>query len=201
MHEDAHHHCLAAAESLGGDLVRAIRDCGPVGLPLQADLPFPDYLCRAIAGQQLSVAAARTIWGRVTESAGRKRLITHLAEAGPGDLRACGLSKAKAKSMAAIASAARAGALNPDLLAAMDHAERSARLTAIWGVGQWTVDMVSMFYFGDPDIWPDGDIAARKTLTALTSPRRKTARTAARFAPYRSYLALYMWHHRDAKPF
>ena len=57
-----------------------------------------------------------------------------------------------------------------------------------------------MFWFGEEDIWPDGDVAARKTLEKLTSARRKTHRTALRFAPYRSYLALYMWQWVDAKP-
>ncbi|MEM8810884.1 MAG: DNA-3-methyladenine glycosylase 2 family protein, partial [Cyanobacteria bacterium P01_G01_bin.38] len=78
--------------------------------------------------------------------------------------------------------------------------DRAQRLTAIWGVGQWTADMMSIFYFGDPDIWPDGDVTARTNLIQLTSARRKTTLTAARFAPHRSYLALYMWRHSDAAP-
>ena len=96
--------------------------------------------------------------------------------------------------MGAIAAAAQTQQLNQTVLNALDHSERSRQLTQIWGVGQWTADMMGIFYFGDPDIWPDGDTAARKHLERLTSRRRKTVRTAARFAPYRSYLALYMWH-------
>jgi DNA-3-methyladenine glycosylase II len=60
--------------------------------------------------------------------------------------------------------------------------------------------MVNLFYFGEEDIWPEGDVTARKTLISLTSKRRKTVRSAERFAPYRSYLALYMWRWVDARP-
>ena len=110
------------------------------------------------------------------------------------------MSAAKAKAIVAIADTHRGGGLDAEALRAMPSDERTAALTAIWGVGQWTADMMSMFYFGDEDIWPDGDVAARKTLQKLTSRRRKTTRTAERFAPHRSYLALYMWAHADAPP-
>ena len=102
--------------------------------------------------------------------------------------------------MRSIAKAARAGELDAAELSKVAHAVRAERLTAIWGVGQWTADMMGIFYFGDRDIWPDGDVTARKTLAKLTSRRRKTVRTAERFAPYRSYLALHMWRHADASP-
>lgn len=153
-----------------------------------------------MAGQQLSVKAASTIWGRVAESAGGRPLTQHLATATPESLRACGLSGAKTKAVQAIAELDIGGQLNAVDFAVLDHAERSKRLTSIWGVGQWTADMISIFCFRDPDIWPDGDGAASGALERLTSRRRKTTKTAERFAPYRSYLAIYMWRHLDAAP-
>jgi DNA-3-methyladenine glycosylase II len=70
----------------------------------------------------------------------------------------------------------------------------------IWGVGQWTADMLGIFYFGERDIWPDTDLAVWKTLQRLTSRRRKTTLTAAKFSPQRSLLAKYMWRIADASP-
>ncbi|MCW5725422.1 MAG: DNA-3-methyladenine glycosylase 2 family protein [Maricaulaceae bacterium] len=195
-----HDRFLQAAEPFGPALAAAIARAGPQTLISRADLPFAEYLCRAIAGQQLSVKAARSIWTRVENSAGGAPLIEHFRPERAEILRACGLSGAKTKAIIAIAAEARAGGLEAESLRGLDHAGRSARLTAIWGVGQWTADMMSMFYFGEADIWPDGDVAARKTLQKLTSARRKTALTARRFAPHRSYLALYMWAHADAPP-
>ena len=199
-HRDVHAHLLAAAEPLSADLHRVLARLGPLEFPRREGTPFPDYLCRAIAGQQISVKAARSIWARVEASAGAAPLLDHFVEANTETLRGCGLSGAKAKTVIAIAETHRTVGLDADELRALSVPERTARLTAMWGVGQWTADMMNMFYFGEPDIWPDGDVAARKTLERLTSKRRKTVRTAERFRPYRSWLALYMWAHVDAPP-
>lgn len=192
---------LDAAAPLGGQLHTAIKAIGPIPFSASQETPLAERLCRSVAGQQLSVKAARTIWDRVVASCEAQRnLIDHLASCAPEELRVCGLSGSKAKAMRAIAEAAKAGELHAHDLAPLHHTERAAHLTSIRGIGPWTADMINMFYFGDPDIWPDGDVAARKTLTRLTSARRKTVRTAERFAPYRSSLALYMWRYVDAPP-
>ena len=102
--------------------------------------------------------------------------------------------------MGAIATAAQSGRLDAEYIGQLSPGERSAILTDIWGIGQWTADMMSIFYFGEADIWPDGDLAVRKTRTMLTSSRRKTVLTAERFVPYRAYLALHMWRYVNAKP-
>ena len=196
----AHQHLLEVSRELG-ELYDVIDARGSIRMsrPLRRS-PFPFVLCRAVAGQQLSVRAAQTIWGRVLDRVGEEELVEYLGGRCTEALRACGLSGAKTKAMQAIAEAARAGELDAKSLEKVSHQERVERLTAIWGVGQWTADMMGIFYFGDRDIWPDGDVTARKTLQTLTSKRRKTLRTAERFAPYRSYLALHMWRHADAAP-
>lgn len=197
---EIHQRFVEVARSLSPALADAIAQTSPIHLTPNRSAPFPERLCRAIAGQQLSVKAALSIWTRVKTRAGSQPLVSYLLQASPEELRACGLSAAKAKSMKAVAQAAYEDQLDAQALDLLTHSDRTERLTAIWGVGQWTADMMGIFYFGDPDIWPDGDLAARKMLSDLTSPRRKTIRTAARFAPYRSYLALYMWHQVNAPP-
>ncbi|MEM9163571.1 MAG: DNA-3-methyladenine glycosylase 2 family protein [Cyanobacteria bacterium P01_F01_bin.4] len=200
MSKAIHTQFVEISKGLSPVLADAIANLGPMELTPRRDSPFPERLCRAISGQQLSVKAAASIWSRVVDSAADRSLVEHFAESEPEVLRACGLSAAKTKAMRAVALAARSGQLDAEELGRMTGCDRAKRLTAIWGVGQWTADMMSIFYFGDPDIWPDGDVTARKTLERLTSARRKTIRTAARFSPHRSYLALYMWRHSDAAP-
>ncbi|MDI5986758.1 DNA-3-methyladenine glycosylase 2 family protein [Halomonas sp. M4R5S39] len=200
MSEEIHRRFVEIAGGLSPVLVDALERGGPVAFRADASQPLAERLCRSVAGQQLSVKAARSIWSRVLTAAGSMPLTEFLVETNGEAIRACGLSAAKTRAMCAIAREARAGGLEAGELRDLDHAARSRRLTALWGVGQWTADMISIFYFGDEDVWPDGDVAARKTLSRLTSPRRKTVRTAARFAPYRSRLALYMWRHADAPP-
>ena len=185
------------ARELSDELADAIASTTPLQLTPSQATPFAERLCRAVAGQQLSVKAAASIWSRVVDSAADQPLVEYFSTVSPDILRSCGLSAAKAKAMRAIALAKLANQLDETMLNELDHEDRSQCLTEIWGVGQWTADMMGIFYFGDPDIWPDGDTTARKNLERLTSRRRKTVRTAARFAPYRSYLALYMWHQAD----
>ena len=195
-----HEQFLTIANQLSPKLERAIAQVGPIQFSPDQTSPFPERLCRTVVGQQLSIKAATSIWTRIVSSANGPHLMAHLAETPPEALQACGLSAAKTKAIRAIAQIARSGDLDAEKLGEMERGDRHACLTALWGVGPWTADMLSIFYFGDLDIWPDGDVAARKTLTQLTSVRRKTERTAAQFAPYRTYLALYMWRHVDATP-
>lgn len=199
-HRAVHSHLLAASEPFAPDLHVALARLGPLEFPRRDDVAFPEYLCRAISGQQISVKAAQSIWNRVVASADGADLIEHFAGCSHDTLRGCGLSNSKTKTIQGIARTHLDAGLERDALAAMLAADRAARLTELWGVGQWTADMMNMFYFGEEDIWPDGDLAARKALENLTSKRRKTVRTAERFKPYRSWLALYMWAHQDAPP-
>jgi len=84
------------------------------------------------------------------------------------------------------------GFLDSAEIRAMDHAARSTHLTRIWGIGQWTCDMLAIFYCRELDIWPEGDLAVVRGLKRHIG-RRSVNRAAAEFAPYRSLLALYMW--------
>ena len=188
------------AGEISGSLHEAISSVGPLKLKRRRDVALPVLLCRIVAGQQLSTHAARTIWGRVEASAGDAELLEHVESCDIEQLRACGLSRAKARAMKSIVDSERAGDLNTRKLGRLNHAERSQSLTEIWGVGQWTADMVGISYFGDADIWPESDVTVWKTLEKLTDKRRKTSRTALRFAPHRTYLAMYMWRIADAVP-
>ncbi|NEO83884.1 MAG: DNA-3-methyladenine glycosylase 2 family protein [Spirulina sp. SIO3F2] len=194
------HHLIKVAQRLSSELAEAITALEAVNLTPHLDRPFPERLCRAVVGQQLSVKAAASIWQRVLVHAGEQPLMDFFHEAKPETLRACGLSAAKARAMGAIATTAQAGKLEGSELATLSVAERTQQLTALWGVGQWTADMMQIFYFGEPDIWPDGDTAARKTLEHLMGQQGQTQQIAAQFAPYRSYLALYLWRYLDAVP-
>ena len=199
--EDIHKQIQAVASTLSPELGFAIKQNGSLKLVAKQDRPFAEQLCRTVVGQQLSLKAAASIWGRlVTSVPVGKNLTDYLTRADSAVLRNCGLSGAKARTVVAIAQAAQSNQLDSKVLSALSHAERTKSLTALWGIGQWTADMMGIFYFADADIWPDGDVTARKTLEKLTSKRRKTSRTAVQFSPYRSYLALHMWRYVDALP-
>lgn len=75
----------------------------------------------------------------------------------------------------------------------MQSFERSEHLQSIWGIGPWTADMASIFYYQDPDVWPEGDMAVQKAFARFTDGVFTAIDVANLFSPHRSYLALYMW--------
>lgn len=178
---------------------------GPTTISMRSDMPLGLYLCRSVVGQQLSGKAARTIWGRVevhVEAAGFS-LAEVIRRDGNGWLRACGVSRSKSRAIASIVEAEDAGLLEVEVLAGMDHLGRSAQVSQIWGVGQWTCDMLSMFYFADPDVWPRADTSTNRVLTTfmqLEQMQGETWEVAELFKPYRTYLAMYLWRIADIRP-
>ena len=200
MSSDVFHFLLEVASVKHPMLSESIKQVGPLSLSVNNTDPFGEKLCRSIAGQQLSVKAAQTIWSRVLDSADASDLLTYLNHATPEQLRACGLSAAKSKAVKGIAEQISLGYLDCEALIQMTAIEREERLIKLWGVGKWTIDMMNIFYYAEPDIWPDNDVTACKTLLKLTGESDTSADAASHYAPYRSFLALYMYQIADAAP-
>jgi DNA-3-methyladenine glycosylase II len=192
MPPDLHRRFVATAAPLSPRLARDLAAAGPIWFPDRPDHGAAAFLARAIVGQQISGAAARSIWARVeAQAAARSQTLAQfLASADLAALRACGLSGPKAKAARAVGDAAAAGAFED--FAALDYAARALRLGAIWGIGPWTADMMALFYYREPDIWPMGDLAVVRTFRSYIG-RKKPEKAAGAFAPHRSLLALYMW--------
>lgn len=200
--DELHARFLGIADGLSPDLRAAMERVGPPEPRDRSDQPVAGFLARAVVGQQLSTRAAATIWSRV-EAMGDGAGIAipdDLTDEHFDALRACGVSRGKARALLAIRAAQAEGRLDAASLAGLDHAERSRCLRAIHGVGQWTCDMVSIFHCGDADVWPETDVAVQRTFTGLIGRRRKPAKAAARFSPQRSWLARYMWRITDTEP-
>ncbi|MCA9565574.1 MAG: DNA-3-methyladenine glycosylase 2 family protein [Myxococcales bacterium] len=196
--ESAHERILAVSKTSFPRLHEAITANGMLELP-RSPRPLALTLCKSVVGQQLSTKAARTIWGRLVEQAGEAGVLPHFFDASEETLRLCGVSRVKARSLKAIASANQNNQLDDLVAAELSRDETRKRLLALYGVGGWTADMAEIFVFGHLDVWPDADAAARKTLADLTG-EQTTAAVAAAFAPFQSLLALHMWTFIDNPP-
>lgn len=199
-----HRRFLATAERVAPPLKAALIRVGRIGPPEPRRRSLACFLARAVVGQQLSTIAARSIWARV-EAAARASgcgIPGFFAARHARRLRACGLSRAKVRTLIAIREAHEAGRLSARRLRRMSHAERSAVLRTIHGIGQWTADMAGIFYFRDPDVWPVGDVGVQRGLKVALGrcSARTMERIGAAFAPYRSFLALYLWRLLDGAP-
>ncbi len=199
-----HREFLKLAGDFSPDLQLHMRRLGPLEIPSRKHLGLPHFLARVIIGQQLSTKAAHTIWSRIKAAARQadQRIPQYFCPQNADALRACGASGNKTKALLAINEAHKQGLLAPARLRKMDFDTRSAMLLDLHGVGQWTVDIALMFYFGDPDIWPVGDLAVARTFRSYLNARqvRKMDDIVMRFSPNRSYLAYYMWQIIDGVP-
>jgi DNA-3-methyladenine glycosylase II len=166
--------------------------------------PF-DALAESIAYQQLSGKAAATIFGRVRALySKRKWLDPEQLLATPDEtLRAAGLSRAKTAALKDLAVKTIDGTVPAGrALFRMSDDEIITRLTAVRGIGRWTVEMLLLFDLGRPDVWPVDDYGVRKGF-AKTFGRRKlpTPKQLMKFGekwrPYRSVAAWYFWRALD----
>ncbi len=112
-------------------------------------------------------------------------------------LRQQGLSYSKANYILGLADAFGTGVIDPHALAAMEPVEVIPALTALKGIGPWTAEMFLIFGMGQPDIWSPGDLGLRKAVEAHFGVEQSSGEVAKRWAPYRSYAALYLWEYVD----
>jgi DNA-3-methyladenine glycosylase II len=196
-----HSRFLDIAEGISRPLVEALNVAGPISIPEREDNGLGYFLSRAVIGQQLSAKAARSIWAKVASAAlsAGVGLPQYFDDNSVEALRACGVSRNKVKALRSLYDADCEGFLCGKTLCRLGHDARSQQLLIIWGIGQWTCDMASIFYCRCPDIWPEGDVAVQKTFGRLIG-RRNPTKSALLFAPFRSYLALSMWQFVDAAP-
>jgi DNA-3-methyladenine glycosylase II len=155
-------------------------------------------LMRTIVGQQVSVAAAASMWRKFEDHAGADLDPQRVLEADFDTLRACGLSRQKQGYMRSLCELVVTGALDFDALPADDE-EAIAQLTQIKGIGRWSAEIYLLFAEGRPDIWPAGDLAVQAGLHKLLGldarPSEKATRDMAeKWRPHRGATAIFTWH-------
>jgi DNA-3-methyladenine glycosylase II len=166
-------------------------------------------LCASIMSQQLSTKVAKVIFHRFLELYGGKEPTPQQIIDTPFDtLRAIGLSNAKTQYVLNVARFALDEKLTDKKLLKMSDEEIISLLTRIKGVGKWTVEMLLMFTLGREDIFSVDDYGiqvAMKKLYKLDDSNKKILREkmllqSAKWAPYRTYACLYLWHWKDNQP-
>lgn len=168
-------------------------------------------LARIITGQQLSVASAAAIWGRVEKTVAPMDPGNYLRKR-QASLRKCGLSAGKIATIGTLARAISSGALDLGALAHADDARIKDTLTALKGVGPWTADIYIMFCLGRADAWAPGDLALKHAVRdacALKALPDESAMTglAEAWRPWRGVAARMLWAYyavrrsrKDARP-
>jgi DNA-3-methyladenine glycosylase II len=155
-------------------------------------------LLRTIVGQQVSVAAARSMWSKLEAAYGSPPDLNQLLAATDEEMRAAGMSRQKAGYIRSLAELVTSGELDLDSLPEDDE-EAIALLTKIKGIGRWSAEIYLLFAEGRPDIFPAGDLAVMVEIGRLMGleerPSEKALRELAEpWRPYRGAAAVLAWH-------
>lgn len=153
--------------------------------------PF-ELSVRAILGQQISVAAATTIagrvadrWGSRTDGEGLTRLFPTPAQLADAPLEEAGIIATRAATLRALAAAVRDGAV------CFDGVSTVAALRAIPGIGDWTAQYIAMRALNEPDAFPSGDLVLRRMAGDCST--RELDRRSDAWRPWRAYAVMLLW--------
>jgi DNA-3-methyladenine glycosylase II len=190
-------HAVVDLSKRDADLGAVVERFGPP--PMWARRPEFATLVRIIIEQQVSLAAARTMYERLRAATGSvtPSSVHQLGERG---MRALGFTGQKSSYCVGLAEMILHGRLDLGAVARAETPKGRAMLLGVRGLGAWSVDIYFLMALRRPDIWPHGDLALAdathkvKRLTARPDYRSLTA-MAEQWAPFRSVAARILWHH------
>lgn len=178
-----------------------------VGYPAERRMGKPsfEHFLRIIVGQQLSVKAAATIFGRFEAALEGDFQPKRVLKMNDEELRALGLSRQKIGYARGLSQAVLQGSLVPTALAELPDDAVMDQITRLKGFGRWSAEMFLLFSLGRPDVWPADDLAIQAGLHRIKNmrkrPDRKKADAVARpWRPYRGAAAIFVWHYYSNAP-
>jgi AraC family transcriptional regulator of adaptative response / DNA-3-methyladenine glycosylase II len=156
---------------------------------------------RAILGQQISVAGASTLAGRLVQAFGKRLTVasplTHLFPSADvlaqADVASIGLPESRAETIRSLARAVSEGGIS--FVSVTNVEEFQSRLREIPGIGDWTAQYIAMRALGDPNAFPAGDLGLLRA--ASIGDQRELLRRAEGWRPWRAYAAMYLWQGKD----
>ena len=162
-------------------------------------------LARSIVGQQISVAAAQSVWNRTLETLGNEVTPKRVLDTKHDALRASGLSTRKVEYIRDLADHFHHGRLQTERWPKMDDEELIKELSAIRGIGRWTAEMFLIFNLMRPNVLPLDDIGLIRAISinyfsGEPVTRHEAREVAANWAPWRTVATWYMWRSIDPIP-
>jgi DNA-3-methyladenine glycosylase II len=162
-------------------------------------------LARSVVGQQISVAAAQTIWDRFEKLAKPSLTPAKVLKLKVDDMRSCGLSARKIEYLVDLALHFDSGALHVSEWADMNDEAIIAELVGIRGIGRWTAEMFLIFHMLRADVLPLDDVGLLRGISDQYFSGEPVSRSEAKevgagWAPYRSVATWYLWRSLDPLP-
>ena len=200
MNKKAHNHLLKVGNDYCPALSQIVSNNGIIEINVDKTIDVFECLAQTVVEQQVSYKAAKSIWKKVKASAASKGfdLIDYFDEINKSSLRNDGLSQNKIKSIMGAKKAINDGLISLEKLEQLSYDDYKKLIKSLWGFGDWSAEMIAIFYLGRTNVWSDGDLMLSKGINEIcldteTSPQQLIDMV----DPFQSYLALHIWRHKD----
>ncbi len=162
-------------------------------------------LCKSIIGQQISVAAANSVFKKFNNACKGKITPKNVKKIGMNKLKKCGLSKQKAKGIRELSIKFINKSFNPKLIKKMNDEEAIQYLSTLRQIGRWSAEMILLFTFNRSNIWPVQDIGLLRAISnnykkKYLPPQKFVIYLKNKFSPYCSVATWYLWRSIDDEP-
>ena len=159
-------------------------------------------LCSSIIGQQISVAAANSVFSKFKLACKGKIKPKIVNKINAAKLKKCGLSRQKVKGIKSLAKSFLDKSFKPNLIPKMGDEEAIIYLSNLRQIGRWSAEMILLFTFNRPNIWPIQDIGLLRSISKnykkkYLPPERFVSELRNRFSPYCSVATWYLWRSID----
>jgi DNA-3-methyladenine glycosylase II len=162
-------------------------------------------LCKSIVGQQISVAAANSVFFKFKKKCNNKINATIVSRLTFSQIKSCGLSRQKVKGIKSLAKQTLDKTFNPKLINKMDDEEAIKYLSNLKQIGRWSAEMILLFTYNRSNIWPIQDIGLLRAISKnykkkYLPPEKFVSLLKKRFSPYCSVATWYLWRSIDPEP-
>ena len=194
---------LSKKDKVMANLIKRYQSPTETILTSRRDIFFS--LCKSIIGQQISVAAANSVFLKFKKKCNNKINAKTVKKLSSIQLKSCGLSKQKVNGIKSLSKQILDKSFDPKLIASMNDDEAIIYLSKLRQIGRWSAEMILLFTYNRPNIWPIQDIGLLRAISKnynknYLPPDKFINLLNKRFSPYCSVATWYLWRSIDPEP-
>ena len=194
---------ISKKDKIMGKLIKTYQSPNETILTSRRDIFFS--LCKSIIGQQISVAAANSVFLKFKKKCNNKINAKKVSKLSFAQLKSCGLSRQKVLGIKSLAERVIEKSFNPKLIEKMTDEEAIEYLSNLRQIGRWSAEMILLFTYNRSDIWPVQDIGLLRAISKnykkkYLPPEKFVNLLQKRFSPYCSVATWYLWRSIDPEP-
>ena len=194
---------LSKKDNIISDLIKSYKSPSETILTSRKNIFFS--LCKSIIGQQISVAAANSVFLKFKKKCRNKINPKNVSKLSTTQLRKCGLSRQKISGIKNLAKQMSDKSFNPRLILEMNDEDAIEYLSSLKQIGRWSAEMILLFTYNRPNVWPVQDIGLLRAISKnynkkYLPPEKFVEILRKRFSPYCSVATWYLWRSIDPEP-